>query len=221
MKIQGEHSFEAPREVVWEALLDPRVLAATLPGCERLQRTGDNAFSGAINIKVGPVQGRFDGTVELSRLEPPAGYHLAIKGTGPPGFVDGRGAIRLAENGGGTRLAYEVDAQVGGRIAGVGQRLLDSSARVITRQALEALDRQLPAYAAARAWSGGGGETAGEGGGAAPEAPAAPTQGELAVQFARGLAAELVPAPYRPWVLAAAVVVLLAAVFLLARACGA
>ena len=145
VKIQGEHTFDAPREVVWKALLDPEVLARTLPGAEKLELVGENQLAGALDMRIGPVQGKFQGTVVMTDVRPLEGYHLTIKGTGPAGFVEGEGAIRLGDavSGGGTVLHYEVDAQVGGRIAGVGQRLLDSSAKVVTRQALEGLDRQI------------------------------------------------------------------------------
>ena len=149
VKIQGQHTVQAPRDVVWAALVNPEVLARTLPGLEELKETGENRFEGTIQLKVGPVQGQFRGTVTLADLRPPESYHLHLKGEGAPGFVDGQGALRLSADGGATTLHYEIDAQVGGRIAGVGQRLLDSSARVLTRQALEGLDRQVAALAAA------------------------------------------------------------------------
>ena len=134
VKIQGEHTFDAPREVVWKALLDPEVLARTLPGAEKLELVGENQLAGALDMRIGPVQGKFQGTVTMTDVRPLEGYHLTIKGTGAAGFVEGEGAIRLEDGaGGGTALHYEVDAQVGGRIAGVGQRLLDSSAKVVTR----------------------------------------------------------------------------------------
>lgn len=146
MKLQGEHTFDAPRSEVWEALLDPQILVNTLPGCESLEEVGENEFKGALNIQVGPVSGKFDGHVKLLELEPEEGYRLKLDGKGAPGFVKGDGKIRLADaDGGGTVLSYEIDAQVGGRIAGVGQRLLTSSGRVISRQALEGLEAQLEA----------------------------------------------------------------------------
>lgn len=209
VKIQGEHTFDAPRDEVWKAVLDPEVLARTLPGCENLEETGEHQFAGVMNLRVGPVQGQFNGTVQLTDLEPPAGYKLRLKGQGAPGFVEGTGAIRLEEAGAGTLLRYEVDAQVGGRIAGVGQRLLDSSARVVTRQAIEGLERQIAARSAA----------AGEGEEAAP-APEAPSQAEFAARFARGMASELVPPERRPWVVGGVVVALAVVVLLLVRACG-
>ena len=149
MKIQGEHRFSAPRQEVWAALLDPEVLARTVPGSQGLERTGDNEFKGELTMKIGPVSGVFQGKVALENLDPPNGYTLKLDGRGAPGFVNGSGVIRLEDDAaGGTLLHYDVDAQVGGRIAGVGQRLLDSSAKVITRQALEALDVQIQARSA-------------------------------------------------------------------------
>jgi carbon monoxide dehydrogenase subunit G len=213
VKIQGQHSIQAPREVVWRAIVDPDVLARTLPGLEELKETGPNRFEGIIQLKVGPVQGQFRGTVTLADLSPPESYRLHLKGEGAPGFVDGQGALRLVGEGGATTIHYEVEAQIGGRIAGVGQRLLDSSARVLTRQALEGLDRQVAALAAPSSPAAGSGQPAGE-------APAAPTQAEFAARFAKGLAGELVPRERRPLLLLVTLVVLVGLAALVVRACG-
>lgn len=218
VKLSGQHVFAASRETVWGALTNAEVLSRTLPGAESLQQTAENQFEGVIQLKVGPVQGQFTGQVVLSDLEPPAGYKLKMQGNGAPGFVEGNGAIRLtALEPARTQLDYDVEAQVGGRIAGVGQRLLDSSAKVITRQALEQLERQVAALAAQAPEAA----TAATGGEAAPVVdPAAlaapPSQAEMAKEFASGLAAELVPKKVRlPLLLAVAVVlVLIAAVVL-------
>lgn len=222
MKLQGEHSFDVPRSEVWEALLDPHVLVNTLPGCEHLEEVGENEFEGALNIQVGPVSGKFDGTVRLLELEPERGYRLKLDGQGAPGFVKGDGKIRLADaDGGGTVLTYEIDAQVGGRIAGVGQRLLVSSGRVISRQALEGLEAQLQGPAETPEEAAAEAPEVSEGAEAATEArppveaetaetPArrvarptaqAPSQGRFAAQFARGLFEEMVPPKMRPVVI--------------------
>lgn len=146
MKVQGEHTFEAPRDTVWKAVLDPNVLSQVLPGCEDFHEVGDNEFEGVLKIKVGPVQGKFKGKVKLSDLKEPESYHLHLNGKGAPGFVDGKGDLRLEEEAADrTRLIYEIDAKVGGRIASVGQRLLDSTTRVISRQAMEGLEKQVRA----------------------------------------------------------------------------
>ena len=248
MKIQGEHRFAAPRQEVWEALLDPEVLARTVPGSQGLERTGDNAFQGELKIKVGPVQGVFQGKVTLDDLKPPASYTLKLDGRGAPGFVNGTGGIVLEDDpDGGTLLRYDVVAQVGGRIAGVGQRLLDSSAKVITRQALEALDAQVQARWAAKA-PGSAGRTGsgacgaeaasapgeqsaprGEGSGAAPSGPSsrttaagppAPSTARFAAGVVRGVVADLVPPRHRRKVVVAGVGIAAFLVLIGLRSCA-
>ncbi|HVR97572.1 MAG TPA: carbon monoxide dehydrogenase subunit G [Thermoanaerobaculia bacterium] len=214
MKIQGSHTFDAPRERVWRALLDPDVLARTLPGCEKLERVGENDFQGVLNVQVGPVKGQFQGTLQLSNLVPLEGYHMRVDGKGPAGFMSGEGDLRLAGEGGSTSLTYDLDAQVGGRIAGVGQRLIESSAKSITRQGLEGLARELAAMGTA--------ETT-----ATPEAaptpvttpPVRPTQTEVAARVAADVARDLVPPTRRPWVIGGVLLAVIAVVLLLVRAC--
>ena len=200
MKITGKHALAVPRDVVWEAILDPEVLSRTLPGCKDMAPVGDNQFRGKLKMKVGPVQGLFEGGVELLDLDPPNGYNLKMDGKGAPGFVNGTGSIRLEEaDDGGTLLHYDIDARVGGRIAAVGQRLLDSSAKVLTRQGLQGLDKQLEARAAAAAATAGA---------------EAPSQAAFAGRFAAGLAKELWP------YLAGGALVVLAAIAISLRACS-
>ena len=189
MKIQGEHRFSAPRQEVWAALLDPEVLSRTVPGSQSLERTGENEFKGELTMKVGPVTGVFQGKVALENLDPPNGYTLKLDGRGAPGFVNGNGAIHLEDDpAGGTLLRYEVDAHVGGRIAGVGQRLLDSSAKVITRQALEALDVQIRARWPGGASGSSSADGGGQGGGAAPNRSiATPPPPPSTIKFASGV----------------------------------
>lgn len=144
--LEGSYTFNAPPVVVWEAVQDPHVLSQVLPGCERLEQVGENEYEGEINIRIGPVQGSFAGTVRLSNIQPPSSYHLEMEGQGRPGYVKGAGQLQLEANGdGGTTLRYAGEAQLSGRIASVGQRLMDSSARSITRQGLESLDKQIQA----------------------------------------------------------------------------
>ena len=139
VKLAGTHSFDAPKNDVFEALLDPDVLSRILPGCRRLERTSENEFSGEISIRVGPVQGSFNGKVTLDEIDPPNGYRMEIAGQGRPGYVKGVGTLRL-EGDGPTTLHYDGDAQLSGRIASVGQRLVDSTARSLTRQGLQSLE---------------------------------------------------------------------------------
>jgi carbon monoxide dehydrogenase subunit G len=221
MKLQGRHTFDAPREAVWKALNDPEVLARTLPGCERLEETEPHVYAGTLDIQVGPVSGKFQGKVELRDLEENRGYHLSLDGQGAPGFVQGKGSVELEDgDGGGTVLIYDLDAQVGGRIAGVGQRLLDSSAKVVARQALEGLEAQIAARAGAVQAGEAAPGAAREGSAAPTPSPAAPSQTLFAARFARGLFEELVPAPWRPVVVGGGVLLLLAVVVLLVRACS-
>ncbi len=218
MKIKGSHTLAVPRAVVWEAILDPEVLSRTLPGCEDMAPVGDNRFRGKLKMKVGPVQGVFEGGVELLDLDPPNGYSLKMDGKGAPGFVNGKGSLRLEDSDdGGTLLHYEIDAQVGGRIAAVGQRLLDSSAKVLTRQGLQGLEQQLaarapasePAAAAPKPEAGSPAPDA-----AAAAAPEAPSQAAFAGRFAAGMARE-----FWPYLVGGALVVL-AAIAISFRACS-
>jgi uncharacterized protein len=215
MKIQGQHAFNVPRARVWAAVMDPTVIAGVLPGCEDLKSTGENTFEGLLKIKVGPVQGQFKGSVVLSQLVPPESYQLDLKGQGPPGFVDGSGSLRLEESGpAATLLHYDIDAKVGGRIASVGQRLLDSSAKVITRRALEGLEQQLAQREALEAAATAAADaTAAAGDTAPPPAPAPPSQAEFAASFTRGLVGELVPPERRPLYIALALGLLVVAFF--------
>lgn len=211
MKIAGEYLFGSRREAVWTALLDPEILARTLPGCESLERIADNQYRGVLNVAVGPVKGQFQGTLTLTDLRPLEGYHMVLDGSGSAGFMRGEGDLKLREDGDRTLLGYDIDAQVGGRIAGVGQRLLDSSAKSIAKQGLEGLERVLESLQNAETTIGR----------AAPSTlPEAPSQAEFAVRVARDVAADLVPKERRPWVLIAVLAAFAAAVLLILRACG-
>lgn len=145
MKIEGSYPFSAPRDVLWPMLLDANVLANIMPGCEKLETVDENQFQGILKIKVGPVQGKFQGDVVLTDINGPEGYSVTINGRGAPGYVKGSGSLHLEEDGDMTTLYYSGDAQVGGRLASVGQRLLDTSANAIIRQSLEGLGQQVQA----------------------------------------------------------------------------
>ena len=145
MKLEGTYTFDAPRDEVWKALMDPEMLKTIMPGCETLEETGKDQYKAAMKIKVGPVQGKFQGNIKLSDLNEPESYTIQVDGKGPAGFMKGVGNVRLEDQAPATILHYGGDAQVGGRIASVGQRLLDSSAKALTRQSLEGLHNQIKA----------------------------------------------------------------------------
>jgi carbon monoxide dehydrogenase subunit G len=145
MQLEGTHTFDAPTEVVWEALMDPAALAQALPGGEQLVRLSDTDYAATMNVRVGPVQGKFEGKIELADLVPPHSYRMKVSGQGAPGFVSGEGALELEPVDGGTLLRYAGDVQIGGKIAGVSQRVMESTAKSLTRQGLQALDRHIAA----------------------------------------------------------------------------
>lgn len=145
MKLEDSYQFHAPQEVVWEALLDPAVLQRIMPGCQKLELVGDNEYESVLKIKVGPVQGKFTGTVTLSDINEPHSYHMSIKGKGAPGHLTGEGLVRLDHHDGITTMHYSGQAKVGGRIASVGQRLMESSAKSLTLQGLKNLEKQIEA----------------------------------------------------------------------------
>ncbi len=142
MKLDGEFVFDASVQEVWDALFDPAVLAAALPGCEKLERV-DGAYVGELKVKIGPIQGKFTGKVDLLDLVEPRSYRMTVDGRGPQGFVKATASIALAAEGTGTRIRYESEAQVGGKVASVGQRLVETSARAIVKQSLEGLHENI------------------------------------------------------------------------------
>jgi len=130
MDMTGERRIAAPRGRVWDALNDPAVLKASIPGCESLEKQAADGFKAAATVKIGPIAARFTGSVRLSDLDPPNGYTISGEGQGGvAGFAKGGAKVRLTDDGDGTLLGYEVHAQVGGKIAQLGARLVDASAR--------------------------------------------------------------------------------------------
>ena len=218
MKLAGDYLFAAAQKLVWDALLDPKVLASVLPGCERLDLTGENQYEGQLQIKVGPVQGSFLGKVTLRDLNPPTSYSMEVDGRGAPGFVKATAKISLATEGESTRFSYDADAQVGGKIASVGQRLMESSARAIIKQSLEGLNAAVVARSQAVQAAASAGASAAEATAAAaavvPSAgPGAPSQFHFAAGVAREVAKDLIPTGV-PRLIVVAVLILLAIMLL-------
>ncbi|MEM7041321.1 MAG: carbon monoxide dehydrogenase subunit G [Pseudomonadota bacterium] len=131
MDMSGEYQIAAPREKVWEGLNDPETLRASIPGCQSLEKTGDNAFSAKVVAKVGPVKATFGGDVTLSNINPPESYTISGEGKGgAAGFAKGGADVKLADDGeGGTILTYTAKADVGGKLAQLGSRLIDGTSK--------------------------------------------------------------------------------------------
>jgi len=131
MEMQGEARIPAPKSVVWDALNDPEALKEAIAGCEELTVEGENAFAAKVRAKVGPVSARFSGKVELLDIDPPNGYRIQGEGTGgAAGFAKGGATVSLEEDGpDATVLKYDVNANVGGKLAQIGARLIDGAAK--------------------------------------------------------------------------------------------
>jgi carbon monoxide dehydrogenase subunit G len=149
----GEQWIPLPQQRVWEALNDPQVLKACIPGCESIDRVSDNEYRLAMTAAVGPVKAKFTGKLLLMDLDPPNSYRLAFEGSGgPAGFGKGGAQVRLAPEGAGTKLMYTATAQVGGKLAQVGSRLIDGVAKKMADEFFQRFNEKLagPAPAAAR-----------------------------------------------------------------------
>ena len=152
MEMNGERLIPAPKRVVWAALNDPETLRACIPGCESLEKVSETEMTAVAAIKLGPVAAKFTGKVNLSDLDPPNGYKLSGEGRGgPAGFAKGGAEVRLADASEGTLLTYTVSAQVGGKIAQVGGRLIDATAKSLADQFFKSFAAQVEAQAATAA----------------------------------------------------------------------
>jgi hypothetical protein len=130
MEMHGERRIPAPREAVWAKLNDPETLKACIPGCQELDKTSDTEFTAKVRAKVGPVSATFTGKVTLTDLDPPKGYTISGEGQGGvAGFAKGSANVSLDEEGGETVLRYGAQGQVGGKLAQIGSRLIDGTAR--------------------------------------------------------------------------------------------
>lgn len=202
MKVEGSYTFDVPRAEVWSAMLDPEVLTNTLPGVQQLDKTSENTYKAAMKIRIGPVQGLYTGTVNLSDLNPPEYLQLHVDGRGAPGFVKGDGQLQLEAQGDQTVMHYSGDAQVGGRLASVGQRLMESSVQAMIGQSLESLNAQINARVTAQ-------ET-----GEAVKPVSPPSELAFATGVAQKMLDDVLPAEQRQTALRAALGVLALLVFL-------
>jgi hypothetical protein len=146
MEMTGERRIPAPRQQVWDALNDPEVLRASIPGCESVEREGEDQFKARVSVKIGPMSAKFAGKVRLENINAPAGYTIAGEGSGGAmGFAKGGADVALAETGPAeTLLNYNVKAQVGGKIAQLGARLVDSTAKQMADQFFDRFTAHFP-----------------------------------------------------------------------------
>ncbi|MFZ1815225.1 MAG: carbon monoxide dehydrogenase subunit G [Rhizobiaceae bacterium] len=144
MDLNGEYIIPAPRQKVWEALNDPEVLRACIPGCENLEMESPTRMSATVVTKIGPVKAKFSGNVTLKNIKAPESYTISGEGKGGiAGFAKGGADVSLDEVEGGTRLSYAVKAQVGGKIAQLGSRLIDSTAKKLADQFFKSFAKKL------------------------------------------------------------------------------
>lgn len=206
MKLAGEFAFDGSREEVWELVRDPEALATALPGTQSLNKVSENEYQGQMSIRVGPVSGVFSGKVVVSDEVPPESYVLAVEGRGAPGFAQGTGNVQLIDRGDGTTLMkYEGEVQIGGKLASVGQRMLETVSKSMTRQGLETLNQALQARKTAKAE-----------GREIEYTP--PSEAEFAVAVAKDMAAELfLPENRAIWLTLAVAIIAMAVGFVLGR----
>lgn len=134
MKIEGSYVFNAPRERVWQVLLDPKIMAQCMPGCERMNEVAPDQFEAVMKVGVASVKGTYKGKVSIKDKQAPCHYVLSGEGSGGPGFMQGDVAIDLEEQDGKTVLKYSTDARIGGLIASIGQRMLNGVAKMMVEQ---------------------------------------------------------------------------------------
>ena len=142
MKIEGTQELRAPRERVYALLTDPEVLRRCIPGCESLEKTDENSYAATLKAGVGAIKGTFKGNVRLEDMRPTEHYRIVVDGKGGPGFVKGSGDFDLEERDGVTVIKYTGEMQVGGVIAGVGQRMIQAAAKMMAARFFTALEAE-------------------------------------------------------------------------------
>jgi len=142
MELVGEHTFKLPRERVWTLLLDPDVLKACLPGCEKLDVVGPDEYAATMKIGVAMIRGTFTGKVKITDKQEPEKYTMAVEGSGPQGQVSGVGTLELVDQGETTLVRYKGDANVRGTLARVGARVVQPAAKMIVGKFFEEMENQ-------------------------------------------------------------------------------
>lgn len=148
MKISGSQTIPVPRERAYQLLQDPAVLGQCMPGCESLEKTGEDTYRLRMNMVMAAFTGNFDGSVRIADQNPPESFRLIVEGKGKVGFMKGQGLLRLSDSPEGTSVNYDGDVQVGGTMAAVGQRLIDSTARMMIKRFFDKLIQTAGAPAA-------------------------------------------------------------------------
>jgi len=203
VNLEGEYTFDGPREEVWDRVQDPEALAMALPGTQSLEKVGENEYEGVMNVRIGAVSGVFSGRVLIEDEQPPESLTMKVEGEGKPGFVKGVGQVNLLDQGDGTTLMkYSGELQIGGRLASVGQRLLDTTSKSMLRQGLGELNKALQARMAAK--------TEGEEIEYEP-----PTEGEFAAAVAKDVAGEMFSSSRVIWIIVAIIILIIIVAFIL------
>lgn len=203
MKLEGEYTFDGPRVQVWELVRDPDVLVTALPGAKSLEQVGENEYEGEMNLRIGPVAGVFAGKLVVSNEQPPQSCTLTVEGKGKQGFVDGTGHVNLEElENNKTLMKYEGDVQVGGKLASVGQRLVDTASKSIIRQGLDTMNKALVARVEAQ-----------EAGKEVDFTP--PSESEFAASVARDMAGEALSSRSAKWIIGAVIILIVIIILVL------
>ena len=142
MELIGEHTFNAPRETVWKLLLDPEVLKASLPGCEKLEEVGPDEYVATMKIGISFIRGTFSGKVKITDKNEPESYKMAVEGSGPQGQVSGIGTLQLVDAGENTVVKYQGEANVRGSLARVGARMIQPAAKTIVGQFFDRMEKE-------------------------------------------------------------------------------
>lgn len=142
MKISGSHQLPFPPARAYELMQDPVILAKSIPGCQGLEKTGEDEYRLKMKMMLASLSGAFEGKVKLTDPDPPQGFRMVVEGSGKIGFMKGEGALKLTAKDGGTEVTFDGDAQIGGTMAAVGQRLIDVSARLLIKRFFETLSSE-------------------------------------------------------------------------------
>jgi carbon monoxide dehydrogenase subunit G len=203
VKIEGEYTFDGSREQVWEVVRDPEVLASALPGTQSLEQVSENEYQGEMHVRIGPVAGLFSGKVVISDEVPPESLTMTVEGRGKPGFVQGTGKVQLTpQEADKTLMQYQGDMQVGGRLASVGQRMMDSVSKSLLKQGLDSLNQALLARQSS--------QSTGEQVDYKP-----PSESEFAASVAKDMAGEVFSSPRLLWIVGAVVIIIIILVVVL------